>query len=92
MGVLGPIPDLNSLADVSVITPSNKDLFAFNSINQRWENKAFADLSIDLSDIINININDPQNGQVLMYENNLWINNYATKADRPFQFFLTSFV
>jgi hypothetical protein len=92
MGVLGPIPDLNSLADVSVITPQNKNLFAFNSANQRWENKTIAELTINLDDIINININDPQNGQVLMYEDNTWINNYATKADRPFQFFLTSFV
>lgn len=92
MGILGSVPDLNSLSDVMIIDPIQNNLFAYNEITSRWENKAASELGIGIDDLFNVTITDPQVGQVIMYDGSIWINEYTSKADRPYQYFISSFV
>lgn len=91
MGHLGSIPDLNTLGDISVISPAQDQVLAFNALTSRWENKDIAAITVSMDELSDVALNQPSNGQVLMYDGVKWSNNFATKADRPFQFFLSSF-
>lgn len=92
MGILGSVPDLNSLSDVMIINPIQNNLFAYNALTERWENKTASELDIGVDDLFDVVITDPQIGQVIMYDGSIWINEYTSKADRPYQYFISSFV
>jgi hypothetical protein len=92
MGILGTVPDLNSLSDVMIVDPIQNNLFAYNSITAMWENKTAAELDIGVDDLFDVTISDPQSGQVIMYDGSIWKNEYTNKADRPYLYFISSFV
>lgn len=91
MGHLGSIPDLNTLTDISIIAPIQNQILAYNSSTGRWENKNIVSMSISIDDLSDVEITSPQSGQVVMFDGNVWKNDFATRADRGYQFFLSSF-
>jgi hypothetical protein len=91
MGQLGAVPDLDTLVDVNIETPLNDQVLAFNSASGRWENQDIKDVNVTIEELQNTLINAPVNGQVIMFQNNKWVNQFSENSDRPFQFFMASF-
>ncbi len=93
MGHLGSIPDLNTLIDVTITTPASKQILAYNTLTQRWENQDFQNINASMDSLSDAVISNPQQNQVIMFNSvqNKWVNDYVTHADRQYQFFLSSF-
>lgn len=61
--------DLSGLSDVSLSSPQNNEILAYNSTTHKWENKTGGGGggASDLDDLNDVSIISPTNNQVLKY-------------------------
>ena len=66
----GGATDLDGLTDVTISNPTDNQILKYNSGTTQWEN---VDSTI-------IDVTNPQSGETLVYNNNVWVNSAITSG------------
>ena len=72
---------LNLLSDVSISTPSNKDLLIYNSTTSDFENS-----TLGVTDLNDVTVTSPVEGQLLTYSGGTWVNSGNTGNPQVYSF------
>ena len=68
------VSSLSGLIDVVITDPMNNDMFTYDSDSEKWKNTPFPSIPTDITDLNDVFVSAPVDGQVLTYDNGDWIN------------------